>query len=282
MDVISNAVTSAIKEHFLESCLEPPFHDYFHSEEEKDGKNDISHEKESQLVNILALITQCWVHVKSETLADEFSHWLFGYNREPELNGVITHPLKHSLLRLCLQEGQSLKLEALSLFDVILERPCDPILQSLVLGSLCHRGYYNASLAESSINSWSDEEDERERSKNSASLEHLTPTRRQRQSSPMTALSRTLAPSNIARVINAWLYMVPDDLRTSDAAKDAGYEQYVKNAQVQVWTKIMHTYLAKNTWEKVRPLSCWSKDFSLICAIRPLDYLKKSNSLQKM
>ena len=43
-----------------------------------------------------------------------------------------------------------------------------------------------------------------------------------------------MAPTNIARVINAWLYLVPDDLRASDVAKDSGYEQYVKNAQCQV------------------------------------------------
>ncbi len=47
-------------------------------------------------------------------------------------------------------------------------------------------------------------------------------------------LSRTMAPTNIARVINAWLYLVPDELRASDSARDSGYEQYVRNAQQQV------------------------------------------------
>ena len=43
-----------------------------------------------------------------------------------------------------------------------------------------------------------------------------------------------MAPTNIARVINAWLYLVPDELRAADSARDSGYEQYVKNAQMQV------------------------------------------------
>ena len=43
-----------------------------------------------------------------------------------------------------------------------------------------------------------------------------------------------MAPTNIARVINAWLYLVPDELRAADASRDTGYDQYVKNAQMQV------------------------------------------------
>ena len=47
--------------------------------------------------------------------------------------------------------------------------------------------------------------------------------------------SRTMAPTNIARIVNAWLYLIPEDLRSSsDSAKDSGYEQYVKNAECQV------------------------------------------------
>ena len=110
-------------------------------------------------------------------------------------------------------------LEALSLFDVILDRPCDPILGSLVLANLNQRSYFNAGLAESSINSWSDEEDEREKTQRQMSIEQLTPTsRRNRQRSPNhtnMALSRTMAPSNIARVINAWLYLVPGKPKAS-------------------------------------------------------------------
>lgn len=57
-------------------------------------------------------------------------------------------------------------------------------------------------------------------------------------SSPRRVLplgSRTMAPTNIARIVNAWLYLIPEDLRSgSDSAKDSGYEQYVRNAECQV------------------------------------------------
>ena len=38
--------------------------------------------------------------------------------------------------------------------------------------------------------------------------------------------SRTLAPSNISRIVNLWLNLVPDCLRsTADDAASSGYEQ---------------------------------------------------------
>ena len=42
--------------------------------------------------------------------------------------------------------------------------------------------------------------------------------------------SRTLAPSNISRIVNLWLSLVPDCLR-STSVQSSGYDQYVRNAQ---------------------------------------------------
>lgn len=81
----------------------------------------------TDLTFLLALLMQCWSHVESDGLAMEFTQWLFGDNKDPELNGVTTHPLKHVLLQLCQSSDHEVTLEALSLFDVILERPCDPV-----------------------------------------------------------------------------------------------------------------------------------------------------------
>ncbi len=120
---------------------------------------------EKDPVLLLALVGQCWVHLHSDGLAVEFAHWLFGERAaQPELRGVVTQPLKHALLGLCRSMKQmDVCLEALSLFDIIIERPCEPILQSLVLANVQNRGYFNAALAEANIGSWSEEEDEREK-----------------------------------------------------------------------------------------------------------------------
>jgi hypothetical protein len=218
VDTISRAVAAAVGEDFFVGCLERRL------------CAGVECEDANETVLVLAYISQCWVHIRSTGLASEFSAWLLGCADEPELKGVTTHPLKHTLLQLCLSDDQDVAIEALRLFDVVLERPCDSMLQNIALSNLIGRGYYDGGLAESQIASWSDEEDERERQKSSE--------RRIMDEQPTsevipTVNSRTLAPSNIARVVNKWLFLLPDEWRSSDSARDSGYEQYVRNAEVQ-------------------------------------------------
>ena len=125
---ISEAVSADIRENFLEAVLEGRLVEAVQADEEINGDEGNSAE-EVRTVQLLELIMQCWTHVKSDSLAAEFANWLFGDGRGPELNGVVTHPLKHLLLRLCNSKRQEATLVALSLLDVFLERPCDPILQ---------------------------------------------------------------------------------------------------------------------------------------------------------
>ena len=84
--MISDALARAIRENFLESVLEM----------EVGEEEDLESGKAK--VRVLAMVSQCWIHVRSIGLANEFSLWLFGDNCDPELDGVITHPLKHALL----------------------------------------------------------------------------------------------------------------------------------------------------------------------------------------
>ena len=57
---------------------------------------------------------------------------------------------------------ESVAAEALRLFDFLLERPCQPILESLILNNLQDRSYF-LNYSPESMSSWSDEEDEREK-----------------------------------------------------------------------------------------------------------------------
>lgn len=81
----------------------------------------------------------------------------------------------------------------------------------MILSYLTSRGYYDTSAADSAIASWSDEEDEREREKK-GSLDFC-----QEQTH-----SRTLAPSNIHRIINCFLSLVPRQLQSDPGEDDYG------------------------------------------------------------
>ena len=112
------------------------------------------------------------------------------------------------------------------------------------------------------MTSWSDEEDEREKlrgnrhdSMSSSGLDGGTPSKQHSTKRTIHASghgvtltipqipSRTLAPSNINKIIKAWLQLVPEELKANEEgspgtvlvhAISSGYEQYVANAETQI------------------------------------------------
>jgi len=234
VDVVSRAVAASLIDDFFVACIEGELLDA------------IEGEQNEKITYLLAFISQCWTHIRSETLAIEFGVWLIGNPAEvSKLPGRLAHPLKHRLVALCSSADQDVSLEALRTFDILLSiRPRDSVLQSLALIYLEDRGYLDRSVAESSIASWSDEEDEREmRLKGGERMIEISAITSQMPGTCTEAVpyvsSRTLAPSNIGRIINKWLYLVPfNEFRPSIdggiTTSDSGFDQYVKNAEKQV------------------------------------------------
>lgn len=179
---ISRALASEIRAHLFTGQLEQQL--LLLSADDQEKKRPLA----------LALVTQCWIHITSEALVMEFAGWLLEEDR-----------VQQSVMQMCLSDHTNVAVEALRLLDQLLETPCEPILQNLVLAHLANRGYMERNKVLDEAASWSDEEDIRERRK---------------------------VPNNIGRVLNAWLYVVPDELRSCDGS--VGYEQYVKTAQSQL------------------------------------------------
>lgn len=117
--------------------------------------------------------------------------WLVGLQRDPDIPNVWSSPVIHRLIENCNTESDELTIETLKLFEEMIEKKDEHILHCLVLTYLNTRGYYDNGAADSAIASWSDEEDERERGKKSCM-----------DISQGASYSRTLAPSNIHRILN--------------------------------------------------------------------------------
>merc|ERR1719154_271482 len=207
---VAQSLATEIREQFFERHLEPML-----------LGGDVS---ESELLLGLALTSQTWLHIKSDKLAHSFSVWLLGESM-PEQTTSGNHTLRDKLINLCTNQGV-IGLEAIRLFDVLLSSPCPYILDSLVTLNMESRGYHlSSSNPEAIINSWSDVEDEREK------LENVS--EESKRNARSVTPSRTLAPSNIHRLVNCWLYLVPDLLRL-DEVRGSGYDQYVADASKQV------------------------------------------------
>lgn len=119
------------------------------------------------------------------------SYWLVGQDRDPEIPNVWTSPVLHRLIENCFTDSNDLTVETLKLFEEAIDKRNEHILHCLMLIYLSTRAYYDNTAADSTIASWSDEEDEREKEKKG----FLDLSYEQNH-------SRTLAPSNIHRVIN--------------------------------------------------------------------------------
>ena len=203
---VASSLAAEIREQFLEKCLQPL----------------LVSDTEADALLGLALTAQLWVHIKSDKLAHAFAVWLLGEDIED-----CGHELKLRLLARC-REGGLLGLETVRTLDVLLASPCQYILDRLVTARLETRGYHlSSNNPEAVINSWSDVEDEREKLENLSEVTQLS--RSGREVTP----SRTLAPSNIHRLVNCWLYLVPDQLKL-DEVRGSGYDQYVTDAGKQV------------------------------------------------
>ena len=211
--LVAERLAEAVKDQLLEDLLSPL----------------LRSDTEGEVVLGLALTSQIWLHIKSDKLAYAFSTWLLGETICP---GQEESPgLGDRLVWLC-RAGGVLGVETVRTLDVLLSSPCQYILDRLVTAQLESRGYHlSSNNPEAIINSWSDVEDEREKLENSLLETSAQSSRSRREVTPC----RTLAPSNIHRLVNSWLYLVPDQLKL-DEVRGSGYDQYVTDASQQVQT----------------------------------------------
>lgn len=162
------------------------------------------------LVLSAKIIKQC----QSEVLSEEVATWLVG----TEING------SDCLLNIVIenaQDNQEVLLQTLQFVESLLDTPNERILHSMLFLYVSTRGYIDSTKAKE-IESWSDEEESREK----------------RQGSVENAMkSKTMAPNNILKVINNFLLLLPRQLMSESVG--TCYEEYMQDASrhYQNWIK---------------------------------------------
>ncbi|XP_058061797.1 FHF complex subunit HOOK interacting protein 2A-like [Anopheles bellator] len=163
----------------------------------------------------LVLTAKIVKKTQSKALLDEIAHWLVGEDELLDVNNCLLTILIENA-----HENSDILLPTLQFVESLLDNPHEKILHGMLFFYINNRGYYDGNAQ--TIQSWSDEEDNRERRRGSAD-------------DPIK--SRTLAPSNILRVINHFLLLLPRQI-----INDAGgicYEEYMQDANrhYQTWIK---------------------------------------------
>lgn len=152
--------------------------------------------------------------IRSESLLEEVATWLVG----TEINGT------DCLLNIVIENAQDnpdVLLQTLQLVEALLDNPNERILHSMLFIYVNNRGYFDLTRLRD-IESWSDEEEIREKRRGSVDT---------------VMKSKTMAPNNILKIINNFLLLLPRQLMAESVG--TCYEEYMQDASrhYQMWIK---------------------------------------------
>lgn len=157
----------------------------------------------------IMLLTKIFKQVRAPNLYKQCVEWLLS-----DLGTLFKTMLGNAT------DSPCVLVETLSLVELFVDQPNLAVLECLVLNHLERRAYFNPQ----TVQSWSDEEDERER---------------RRGSHGETVKSKTLAPNNILKVINNFLLLLPKQILGDCVG--TGYEEYVQDASRHYRTWVTRT-----------------------------------------
>nr|XP_050040227.1 FHF complex subunit HOOK interacting protein 2A-like [Dermacentor andersoni] len=208
---LSNALIGAeLGKTFLDEFLQGPLLDDF-----------TKAESEESFLFITSLVTTCLRNLNSKDLVVIVGSFLLG-----DQKGSRASP-KDMLLERGRDPNASpqLVLATLQAFEELLQRPSKEILDILLLSHLVGRNYQNDFAAE--VFDFSD--DDEEGLCNRAGKANMSDFEISPGSSPV---SRTFAPAQIHRILNCFLMLLPDEIKSCEET-DSGYDAYISDAHRQ-------------------------------------------------
>lgn len=208
---LSNALIGAeLGKTFLEDFLNGPLHDNF-----------TKAESEESFLFFTSLVTTCLRNLTSKDLVATMGSFLLG-----DQKGSVASP-RDMLLERGRDPSASpqLVLTTLQAFEELLQRPSKDILDSLLLNYLVGRGYLSDAPAE--VFDFSD--DGLEGTCGRVGKTNMSDFEISPGSSPV---SRTFAPAQIHRILNCFLMLLPDEIKSCEET-DSGYDVYISDAHRQ-------------------------------------------------
>uniref|UniRef100_A0A8C2EBE6 Family with sequence similarity 160 member B1 n=1 Tax=Cyprinus carpio TaxID=7962 RepID=A0A8C2EBE6_CYPCA len=218
----------AVRERFFVAIMEP----------------QLMQTSEVGILTSTALLNRIIRQVTSEALLQETIYFLLGEETGPETPaGITQHPLRHRLIEHCDHLSDEISIMTLRLFEHLLQKPCQHILQNLVLRCLEERNYME--------NKQPEEREEREHMENgqphdAVDLEEdplfsdLSPDNRLSSPDwlscsppPSTEHTKPDGKTEVHKIVNSFLCLVPDEAKSSYQVEGTGYDTYLRDAHRQ-------------------------------------------------
>lgn len=222
----ATTMARTVRERFLVNVMEP----------------QLMHTSEIGILTATSLLHRIVRQVTSEALLEEIVFFLLGEEREPEtLSDIQRFPLRHRLIEHCNHISDEISIMTLRLFEHLLQKPNEHILYNLILRNLEERNYteYKPPCPEDKdivengqIPGAVDLEEDPIFTgispDNTLSKEWLS------ASPPITPdHQRTDGKTEVHKIVNSFLCLVPDEAKSSYQVEGTGYDTYLRDAHRQ-------------------------------------------------
>lgn len=222
----ATTMARTVRERFLVNVMEP----------------QLMQTSEIGILTATSLLHRIVRQVTSEALLEEIVFFLLGEQREPEtLSDIQRFPLRHRLIEHCNHISDEISIMTLRLFEHLLQKPNEHILYNLILRNLEERNYteYKPPCPEDKdivengqIPGAVDLEEDPIFTDispdNTLSKEWLS------ASPPITPdHQRTDGKTEVHKIVNSFLCLVPDEAKSSYQVEGTGYDTYLRDAHRQ-------------------------------------------------
>lgn len=213
--MVAKALAKSIRELFLNVIMEP----------------SVLQASEAGATLATAYLNRCLRTVCSPELLSEFCFFILGHERLPEQIGETTPEIRHRLIERCNHLSEELSLVTLKLFDTLLQKDDEHIMHNLVLRNLLGRNYYKVTpVVSEEVNSAQDKEDN-SKTPNDTSLGKEDNIEQDSKEKP--SLNRSSSRTEVHKIVNCFLALLPEQLKSSYQTADSGYDMYLRDAHKQ-------------------------------------------------
>ncbi|OCT71278.1 protein FAM160B1-like [Xenopus laevis] len=224
--IAASAMARSVREKFLVGVMEP----------------QLMQTSEIGILTATALLHRIVRQVTSESLLEQIVYFILGEHRDPEiLRDVHKIPLRHRLIEHCNHISDEISIMTLRLFEHLLHKPNEHILYNLVLRNLEERNYteYKPPCPEDKdivengqIPGAVDLEEDPIFT--GMSLENTFSKEWLSASPPITPEHhRTDGKTEVHKIVNSFLCLVPDEAKSSYQVEGTGYDTYLRDAHRQ-------------------------------------------------
>eukprot|EP00794_Sanderia_malayensis_P005239 gene5239-5900_t len=179
---------------------------------------------ETGVLTTTSILNKCLKIIDSPILVQEFSQFVLGDFEGREVEGQEGgHRLRNMLIQRIDHLSDQISIETLKLFETLLNLPYEPILTNLILRNFKERAYFRQPIA-------SNGEVTREESSEGENKPLLNGDDGNTGKSKKDGF---LDKQKIEKMVNGYLMLLPDSLKTSSLAGDSGYDTYLRDAHKQ-------------------------------------------------